>query len=180
MLESPEIGELGMKIGHDQRIAEAVATASLTAFDCFCYCRAQHDVVQRACKRQEGREPVRSHDAIENDEITRLGIATCDIGGDLHDHAVLLIGFGKPGIDAAMLDVSPQIIAMKMNLWHAAQVRKGFGDCGLARAWVAGEKQDMAVKIVCHGHTLTRGRHSAADCTVIGQSCQSGVSRPRR
>ncbi len=80
MLEGPEIGELGMKIGHDKRIAEAVAAASLTAFDCFCYRRAQHDVVQRACKRQEGQEPIWSHDAVENDEITRPGIATCDIG----------------------------------------------------------------------------------------------------
>lgn len=79
-----------------------------------------------------------------------------------------------------MLDVSPQIIAMKMNLWHAAQVRKRFGDCGLAGAWVAGEKQDMAAKIVCHGRSLTRGRHSAANCKVTGKRCQAGVSRPCR
>jgi hypothetical protein len=57
------------------------------------------------------------------------GIATRNIGGDLHDHAVLLMGFGKPRIDAAVFDVSPQIIAVNMNFWHAGQVRERFGYC---------------------------------------------------
>ena len=45
MFKDAEIGELRMKIGHDQRIAEAVATPDQTAFDCLCRCCAQHDVV---------------------------------------------------------------------------------------------------------------------------------------
>lgn len=76
MFKDAQIGKLRVEIGDDKRIAEAVATACLTAFNRLLHCRAQHDVMQRARKRREGRQPVRSHDAIEDDEITCLGVAT--------------------------------------------------------------------------------------------------------
>ncbi|MBB4283617.1 hypothetical protein GGE43_005272 [Agrobacterium tumefaciens] len=51
-----------------------------------------------------------------------------------------------------MLDVTPQIIAVEMHLWHTGQVRERFGDCGFARAGMAGEKEYVAGKVVMNGH----------------------------
>jgi hypothetical protein len=123
--------------------------------------------MQRPGKCRKGRKPVRSHDAIEDHEVARLRVATGNVGGNLHDHLVLLMGLRQPGIDAAMLDISPQIIAMEMHLWHAGQVSQRSGDCRLARAGMAGEKQDMAAKIVRHVPLLTFGRHKADDDVII-------------
>ncbi len=69
MLKGAQIGKLRVEIGHDLRVAQAVATPGQAAFDGVCCCSAQDDVVEWPGKCRKGRKPVRTHDAVKDDEV---------------------------------------------------------------------------------------------------------------
>ena len=102
--------------------------------------RAQDHVVHRRRDFSERFEEPRPDDAVDDDEIAAPGIALRGLRQHVEHDRVLVVGLGQVGLDRAVLDEMPEIVAVKMDLRRAGQPgkrlrRRGFAGPGRPRQY---------------------------------------------